>query len=111
MALIRASDQIENIREDKEKFRYIQLYLQDNTNQVNGGLEILKNLRQSVVSATFTSANTDTTFNHSLNSVPNGFIVIWLSAAMTVYNGSINASNTQITLRSSAVGTAQVLLF
>jgi len=48
-------------------------------------------------------ANTDFTVTHNLGRVPAGYIVKSKSAACDIYDGSVAASETQLTLRATAI--------
>lgn len=78
---------------------------------INGKLNFQDNIESQIVSVSFGTANQDVSASHSLRRVPTGFIPVGLSAAMIVYNGSTSNTDGIIYLRSSAVGTAQVLVF
>lgn len=110
---IQAATNFQNVSEaqPKELPRFIDIFAQDVVNVVNGNLEFGTNVKTSLISAAFTSANTDATFNHSLGKVPTGYLVAGLSASMVVYAGSNASTNKTITLKSSAIGTASLLLF
>ena len=80
---------------------------------VNSGIRFNQNFRCQIIEVDFTDANTDTTFSHSLNSVPTGYLALTKSAAMIIYNGSSTNffAKTTCTLRSSAIGTANIMIF
>ena len=92
---------------DKEKWKYCQLFLQGVKSKLNGGIQTI-NSNVTKVACVFTATDTDTTINHGIGRVPRGYRVVSLSAAMIIYDGTIAATNSTITLKSSAVGTAQV---
>lgn len=51
--------------------------------------------------AAWAAANTDLTFAHNLNKIPYGFIVIAKRGPCDVYWGSIDATSTNITLKTT----------
>ena len=57
----------------------------------------------------FAAMDVDVEVQHRLGRIPQGFLVIGLSEAMVVYNGSAAPTESSFTLRSSAPGTALVL--
>ena len=57
----------------------------------------------------FEAVDEDVELVHNLERTPLGFLVIGLSAAMVVYNGSAAPTESTFTLRSSALGSALVL--
>jgi hypothetical protein len=64
------------------------------------------------VTGTFPVANTDVTIAHKLGRVPVGYIVVKLSVATIIYDGSIVATDSAITLKSNTAGAvAKILLF
>lgn len=64
------------------------------------------------VSGVFAAANADVAIQHKLGRVPVGYIVVKLNAAGIIYDGSIAATATVITLKSNTAGvTAKIFLF
>lgn len=53
------------------------------------------------VPATFGLANTDLTLTHNLGRIPVGYITMTADRATDIYTGSVAATKSQITLRSS----------
>lgn len=111
MGNVQASSDVTRPKEDADKFRYIQLALQDIIQQLNGNIEITTNLKISIVDTNFASANVNTTINHNLGRVPQGYIEVGKSVSLNVYDGTVNSSTQTITLRSSAVGRAKLLFY
>lgn len=56
------------------------------------------------------AANTDFTITHNLGRIPVGYLTMTASIATDIYTGSVAATKTQITLRSSAAN-ANITLF
>lgn len=109
MALIKQSPNVSDISDMPEKFRYIQLFLQAVVDVVNGRLTLAENHLMPSVNVTFSEADTNKTVSHGLGRAPRGFIVVGLTASMIIYDGSISATAQNITLKSSAAGTAKLL--
>lgn len=87
--------------------RYLSQFLDGLKQQINGGLEFNYNLRSStLLTGNFIKADTDLNIPHNLGRLPQGFIVINATAAMSVYQGQIAWTTQNIFLRSNAVGTA-----
>lgn len=107
---IKAFDDISNVEGEEEIKRYVTQFNQAVKDAINGNIDFVDNCRTNIVSITFSASNTDTTVGHGLGRVPQGYILVGSSSAMSVYNGSGNTAS-QVTLRSSATGTASVLLF
>lgn len=109
--LIQASSEFSDLKQDSEKFRYIQLFAQSTKNAVNGNLEVLKNIKCVIKEVSFTATNTDTLVNHGLGFTPNAYILAGSTVAMSIYDGSQTANSSNIVLKSNAVGTARILIF
>lgn len=109
MALIKASNKITEIREIGDKFRYIQRFLQDVKDIVNGRISVSQNIAFNPVSVVFSFADTNTRIKHGLTRAPRGYIVISATSSMNIYDGSEASTTSQITLKSSATGTAQII--
>lgn len=110
MSLIKASANFEKVK-DEELARFVEIYCDDVTAVVNGGLDFQTNFNAKIVSAVFSSANTTVGVSHGLGRVPSGYIVVGLSAAMTVFNGSGSNTTSVIYLQASAAGSASLLIF
>jgi hypothetical protein len=78
---------------------------------VNGKISFSDNFDGRIASAAFTSMGVDTQVVHGLNRIPVGYIVCKANAPLSVYDGSRASDNNNIYLRSSAVGTANILVF
>lgn len=109
MSQIKASPEIMEITDKKEQMKYIQLFLQSVVDVVNGRIEFKDNVKISSQSVVFSAADTDTTVAHGLGRAPRGYLVVGLSAAMIIYDGSKAKTATNITLKSNAAGTAQIV--
>lgn len=112
MGKIIASPEIDNVPGAEAKIRYIQLFLNNVLEQINGNLEITENLKIKLQIVKFTSANVNKAIPHGLGVVPQGYIVCGKSAAsVEVYDGTVVSTKNLIYLRSAAVGTANILFF
>ena len=104
---------------DKENFistlkdyaRYVDLCLTDIVRQINGSIDVQENLRISLQTVEFDSSDADKVVAHGLGRVPGGYIVSGRSVDLTIYDGGGLTDTTNISLRSSAVGTAKILFF
>ena len=95
----------------EEVARFVEIFAGDCVNVVNGNLEFGANIKSASVRVTFTAANTDTVINHALGKPPSGYLIAGLSTNLIVYDGSMPSTKNTITLKSSAIGTATLLLF
>jgi hypothetical protein len=110
MSKITASSDFDRI-EAEEIPRILTLFADQVVQIVNGGLEFSANFNAKTVSITFASANTDTSVGHGLGRTPAGYLVTSRSANMVIYDGSVANNTSTLILRSSAPGTASVLVF
>lgn len=78
---------------------------------INGNLDPATNLKVDTQDVTFSSANSDTQVRHSLGRTPVGYWPVSLSAAMTIYDGTVARNANFITLKSSATGSAKLFIF
>lgn len=91
--------------------RYSSKQMQDVVNILNKGIIFSDNFDGTITNVAFNSANTNTVITHNLERIPSGYLALELSAAMIIYTGSDVSNESQITLKSSAVGTAKILIF
>lgn len=108
MSKITESQDVQRVPEEKFKRVLFQI-LDDIKRVVNGQIEFESNVRGKIVSVTFTQSNTDTIVQHGLSKPVTGYIVISLSASMVVYG--TQSTDTQIILRASAPGVANLFFF
>lgn len=94
----------------KDVQKFVGLMMENIVQVLNGNLEFISNIKSSIISATFNATNTETQFSHTLGKVPIGYIVLSSTAAMSVYSGTTPFTNGLIFLKSSATGTASLLL-
>lgn len=95
----------------EEQPRYITRFLTQVAEAMNNNLSFVDNFNASTVAVPFSTANTDTAVLHGLGRVPVGYIVIGQNAAMSVYDGASANTTSLLYLRSSAVGTARLLVY
>jgi hypothetical protein len=109
---IQAATNFQNVSEKKPEDvpRFVDIFAQDVVQVVNGNIEPVSNIRCAFVPINFSEANTDVTVSHGLNKVPSACLPASLSTNMIIYSGSTANTANQITLKSSAVGSAVVLL-
>lgn len=92
--------------------RQTQLMANNLDDILNGGVNYQDNFRMQVVGVTFTAADTDVQVAHSLGVMPLGYVAIGKSAAMIIYDGSSSVLTKQfITIRSSVIGNATIMVF
>lgn len=109
MAIIRSSEQITNVADINEKFRYIQIFLQDVKETVNGNLELAVNNRLNIKTVLFSQANTDVVIEHGLGRIPNGYIVVGLNSSAVIFEGPLQKTVTTIGLRATVNCTAKLI--
>jgi len=108
---LNAVQNVSNVDTVTDLARYTSITLDQIESILNGGITFLDNFQASIVNVSFTMANTEMQISHTLGRVPSGYILINASAAMIIYNGgSANTAN-DIFLKSSAVGSGQILVF
>lgn len=102
---------VSNVKTWEELQRYAAILFRQITTVLNNGIVFGDNFNAKIVSVNFTAANSDVSFSHGLGRAPIGYISIGNSAAMQIYNGSAANTTDIMFLRSSAIGTAQILVF
>ncbi len=105
-----ASEKVDIIKDEAEFKRFLVAFLTEIKLAVNGNLNFVDNFGGREVSVTFTAANTNTRVDTGLRTVPTKYIVQGTTAAMSVYDGTLASQPGVIFLRSSAVGTARLLV-
>lgn len=100
-----------NIENTKEEQRIVTLtrFLKQVYTILNRGINPQDNFRGAILNCEFTSADTSIIFKHNLSFTPQYYLVAGISVNMVIYE--FVANNVNISLKSSAVGTAQILVF
>ena len=105
-----ASEKIDTLKDETEFKRFLVNFLTEVKLAVNGNLNFVDNFGGREVSVTFNVANSDTRVDTGLRVVPTKYIVFGTTAAMSIYDGTLPSQSGVIFLRSSAVGTARLLV-
>ena len=111
MPSIKSSGNLDNLESLDQLKQYVSIYLSENSDVCNGNLEFGLNIKSSLISCTFSAVNSDQKFSHALGKTPNGYFIVGKSANMNVYDGAPANDSVSIYLRSTAVGTAKVMVF
>lgn len=100
-----------NISDPVDFQRIVSIVLRDLVLIVNGGLQFSDNFQSKILTVEFTTANTEVRVDHNLSRIPTGYLVLKLSAAAIIYDGSTANTNQNAFLKASAPCTALVMLF
>lgn len=112
MSNIPTATDLSSIKDSDEFIRFASTLLSAIVDTVNGNLEFSNMIAETKV-VTFPAANTNTPVPHGLKKTGVNYIVVSLSAAMTVYRGTDDTKNV-LNLKATAAGsgvTATVILF
>jgi hypothetical protein len=110
MSKVTASFDFDRVPE-KEVPRYVNIYCDQLTSIVNGGISFRDNMDGFLTSVVFSNSGTDATITHNLGRVPFGYLTCGTTVAMIIYDGTVAANATTITLQASAAGTARLFIF
>lgn len=111
MGQIQASTDFATLKTDEDRFRYIKIFCDAVTQQVNGQLEFGANIRSVFVDVTFTAADVTVSVTHNLGRVPSGYIAVSASAALSIYTGSGAWTSSVMFLAANAAGSVKILVF
>ncbi len=78
---------------------------------LNSGITFSDNFKAAFTSATFSSIDSEVAVSHGLSKIPTGYIIIGSTAALSVYDSGTANTDTNLYLKSNAVGTARLLVF
>lgn len=105
-----ASEKIDTLKDESEFKRFLVNFLTEVKLAINGNLNFIDNFGGREISVTFTAANTNTRVSTGQRVVPTKYIVQGATAAMSIYDGTLPSQAGVLFLRSSAVGTARLLV-
>lgn len=101
---------LSNVRNQEELIRYASQDISGIADVINGGLDFT-NFRSTTIDVTFTAADTSQQITHKLGKIPTGYLVVKKSVSMVVYDGTMDPTEQDIFLKSSAIGTARLIIF
>ena len=108
---IKVSPYLDNMLDVNEFRRYQTIFNRAVTDTLNGNLTFQDNLRGQILTFNFTGSGVNLTVRHELQITPQYYLPIRLSQPMQIYDGSGTVFTTEsVTLRSSAAGTATILV-
>lgn len=108
---IKVIQDLSNVDDDAQFRRYASQSVAGIISVVNGQLTFDDNINTSTVAADFTAANTEIKIGHGLGRAPTGWIVSMPTVAMQVYKGDTDDTDTNIYVKSSAIGKCGILVF
>ena len=111
MSRLLLSSQLGNIKTLPDIIRFVAIFADDVENVVNGQLEFGLNLKTSLITCVFEAINTEQGFNHGLDRVPQGYILVSSAVATTIFSGATSNTAEKIYLQSTALGSTKVLVF
>lgn len=111
MGRLKTYQDLSNVEGLEELQKFISQMTKDIVDTINGKINVADNLECRVVSVTFSQANVDKMVNHKLGRIPSGFIQVSPSVALTVYTGSGASDENNIFVKSSAAGSASIMVF
>lgn len=103
--------EVSNIETLTELSRFMSVVVRSINSVLSGRIGLVDNCETSVVTVTVVTANVDVPVNHTLKRMPNGYIMVGSSAAVTVYDGALPGNLEQLFIRSSGAGTVKLLVF
>ena len=108
---IKVPQDISNIQDFENFRRYCSVAVKQLVDAVNGNVDFVDNCGTSLVPANFTASNSELMVPHGLGRIPNGWIVVSPTAAMQVYKGTNADTETDVYVKSSAIGSCSLLIF
>lgn len=111
MGKIRSSPQISNLKTIEDVVRFIQPFITDVSETINGNIQFDQNCSVAILDVTFDTANAEKAVSHSLGRVPIGYFKIGSGAATVLYNGTTANDSSTIYLQANVATTAKVLVF
>lgn len=108
---IKVPQTISNVSSWEDLKRFTSQIIDQIVGTLNGRISFTDNCQTAILSVTFTSANQDLVVAHPLGVIPQGFILVGSTVSLNLYSGTLPSTPEQITLKSSAIGVAEVLVF
>lgn len=110
MGQIQASSDFVTLKTDEERWRFIKIFCDTVTQQFNGNIEFISNIKSQIVEASFVFGQ-NTQVTHNLGRIPVGYVQIGASTGLTLYNGEGSWTATTMFLIATGTGSAKILVF
>lgn len=111
MSKLKATSAVHNVADLENLKRFVNTFMEDVFDVVNGKLEPGSNLWTDFVEVTFVAANTEAQVKHKLQKVPVAYILAGSDAATQLYDGIGNWTKEAIYLKSTVATTVRIFLF
>lgn len=108
---ITATPDISNLQTLDDTTRYVSQCLTQIVSVLNANVTFSDNFKATQISVNFTAANAEQAISHSLGKVPSGYFLVGASVALNLYNGTSDNTDSKIYIKSSAIGTAAIIIF
>lgn len=111
MGLVSKYWNLEQVGPMPQRWKFLTIFLRNVFDILNKGIIPADNFDAAEISIVFGSSGSDVTIAHSLGRIPSGYWVIKRTAGFVVYDGSKEWTESEITLRATALGSATILVF
>ena len=112
MSKIQSSGSVANVSTLEDLRRFVQIWLDNATDVVNGKLEFGGvNIIQVTVDYSFAAANTSYAVSHNLGRVPTGYIQAGSNVAVSIYDGTGTNTDKIINLKASAIASVKLFIY
>lgn len=108
---VKTVQNLSNVSSWEQLRKFTSQVASDIVDVLNGSVGLVDNCQTSLVSVEFNGANIEVKVPHTLEMVPNGYLVAGKSAGFHIFNGSSSNTASDIYVQASAAGTAQLLVF
>lgn len=100
-----------NLKTIDEVTRWIALTIDTVKDAINGGLTFGDNVQVALVTQTFSAANQELRFDHTLNRIADNYIIVKASADLRLFDGSTSNVKNSTYIKASGAGTVTAMMF
>lgn len=111
MSSVTAVSDFSNLQEWQLLQRYVSMWADDVTNQLNGGIDFSSNVRCRIIDVVFPTANVEQLIIHSLGKAPIGYILVKSNLAVVIYDGTTTNTSSALYLKANAASTCRIMIF
>jgi hypothetical protein len=107
---VAASPDFSQVEDVEQLKRFSSIVVRELVDVVNGNLSFGDNFKCTVATVSFPSADVEQQIFHNLGRAPVGYVLVSANVAMNLYDGGSANTASELYLKSSAVGTAKIII-
>lgn len=102
---------LSNVGSWEDLRRFVSIAMDDIADNLNGNVTFSGNIKNKIVEVVIGASNTEFRVNHKLGYIASNYVLVSTTTAMSLYSSTTAFDENNIYLKSSAAGTAKIMVF